>query len=648
MEVKMSKLLEPGEHLGYWLIKERYLGSWGVVYRICKDHGDPNDPRPDEMIAKTLRPELLHDERKVARFERECYTWLSLASYKHIVRLYTVDRFNGQPYALGEYIPALYFPNTLRQWMEHGLIEKELALRFGIHIVYAISYARAHDVDIHQDLKPENVMITPQGVAKVTDWGLSRIIPREKETVKAFSAMPYQNRDAHFDSTNTYGSSGYAPPELYDELAAPTPKADVFSIAVMLGEMLSGERFAADTPISNLKYILEGVSAKTEKQFTSILSACLAGKPEKRPDDLGEIKEIIGLAFKDFTGISIESEPHPDFLTSSDRGQRAYALGMLGKLDETLQEHKQLLAHQQVEPKQKAKTKHKKSENQTPVVMMDLKEKGFVAIIPATQIDDAKKNLKDNPDNFENVKSLAGMYSLSADYEKASELFEKYLKNNPDHLESLDQLVYLLMQSRNFTDALTYSKKYLKLKPSDAKVWLKQCECYEQVGKITDALQSAQKAVTAEPENAEAHLKMGHYLSQSERFPEAKKEFEDSIKYDHKNAVAWFNLATVDLKTNEVEDAIAHFQKAIEIDPEMYQAMNTLGVIHMQLSLLQDALGYFEKAIAIQPNYARPWFNKGQIYQVLGKKDLAKKSFEKALEIDPSHALAQQALQKLK
>ena len=126
----MSKYLEPGEHLDYWLIKERYLGSWGLVYRIRKDHNDPNDPRPDEMIAKTLRPEFLSDERKLMLFERECFTWLSLASHKHIVRLYTVDRFHGQVYALGEYIPVLNFPNNLRQWIDQGLIEKELALRF--------------------------------------------------------------------------------------------------------------------------------------------------------------------------------------------------------------------------------------------------------------------------------------------------------------------------------------------------------------------------------------------------------------------------------------------------------------------------------------------------------------------------------------
>jgi tetratricopeptide (TPR) repeat protein len=548
---------------------------------------------------------------------------------------------------MGEYIPTLYFPNTLRQWIDSGLIEKELALRFGIQIIYAISYARKQGVDIHQDLKPENVMITPQGVAKVTDWGLSRIVPREKETVKAFSAMPYKSRNKNYDPTGSYGSAVYASPELYDEQAIPTPQADIFSIAVILGEMLSGERFLKDTPISELKHILKGVEAETEKRFIPLLSACLSSKPENRPNSLDEIKELIGMAFKDLTGVPIEGEPPQDIQTNSDRGQRAYALGMLGKLDETLQAFKDMnLMRTGLE--QKEKTGQKKSKDQAPLVMMDLKEKGFVAITPSALINDAKKKLHDEPENFEHVKSLSGMYSLSGDYKKAIELCEQYLAGHPNHLESLGELVYLHTQQENFTGALNYSEKYLKLKPVDVKIWLKQANCFEHLGRINDALQSVQKAITAEPENTEARIILGHYLSQLHRYAEAKEEFENCIEIDPQNALVCFNLASVAIETNDAETALTYLQRTIEIDPHMYQALNTLGVIYMQLSQYQDALEYFEKAIAAEPNYARPWFNKGQIYHILKKDDLAKKAFQKALEIDPSHAFARQALRDLK
>lgn len=643
----MGNLLEPGEHLGYWLIKERFLGTWGVVYRIRKDHGDDDDPRPDEMIAKTLRPEFLTDENKITRFERECYTWLSLASYKHIVRLYTVDRFNGQAYALGEYISPRYFPNTLRQWIDYGLIEKELALRFGIHILYAISYARKQGVDIHQDLKPDNVMITPGGVAKVTDWGLSRLVPREKETIKAFSAMPYQNNNKQAASSNTYGSLGYAPPELYDLQSDPTPKVDMFSLAVILGEMLSGKRMTPDTSISDLKNILNGLGVQTEKRFASILSACLSSNPEKRPDSLDELKDVVGAAFKELTGVPIEKEPHPDHLSSSDQGQVAYALGMLGKLDEMLQSFK-ILQRDWKKPENKTGKKQKEIKDESPVVLMDLKEKGFVAVIPEKQIGDAERVVKDNPNDLEQVRLLAGMYSLSGDYQKAIDLFEQFLKHNPSNLESLEELAELALKQMNFNNALTYCDRYLRLKPNHSKMWLKKSVCYENLGKINDALMAAQQAAVHEPKNAEAHLKLGHYLTQLGRDAEAKKEFETCIKYDKKNALAWFNIATVELKTNDFVKALSALQKAVEIDPNLHQAYNTMGVIYMQTNLFQDALASFEKAISIEPHYARPWFNKGQIYQALGKRDLARKSFEKALEIDPGHQMARNALRELK
>src|SRR5215471_296511 len=212
----MARLLEPGELIERWLVQSRHSGSWGVVYVVRELNGE-TDARPETLIAKTMRPELAADPDRMNRFQEECNTWLSLGIYKHIVRLFFVDRFAGQAYAFGEYIPEEGLPNTLRGWLDHNLVELELALRFGLHIINALDFAHRQGLIVHQDLKPENIMITPDGVAKVTDWGLSRMAPREVRAPPALGATPYRYRGDEGSVAWGQGTRVYAAPELAQE-----------------------------------------------------------------------------------------------------------------------------------------------------------------------------------------------------------------------------------------------------------------------------------------------------------------------------------------------------------------------------------------------------------------------------------------------
>src|SRR6185503_20334815 len=155
-------------------------------------------------------PQWSADEQYMKRFEEEAYAWLSLGVYKHIVRLFFVDRYFDQVFAFAEYIPETLLPNTLRGWIDANLIELESALRFGVQICRALTYSRSRGLLIHHDLKPENIMMTSDGVVKVTDWGLSQMKPAPIQGIASTGNVPYHPLiSASGREVIAYGTPGY-------------------------------------------------------------------------------------------------------------------------------------------------------------------------------------------------------------------------------------------------------------------------------------------------------------------------------------------------------------------------------------------------------------------------------------------------------
>lgn len=636
----MVKLLEPGDRLENWLVLERFVGSYGVVYVLREMDHDEELARPAKVIAKTLRPEWSTDPECVAQFERECYAWLSLGSYKHIVRLYTVDRFSALPYALGEYVPRVLLPNTLRGWIDAQIIELETAFRFGIQICRALAYSRDCGVLVHQDLKPENVMITPSGFVKVTDWGLSHmawLTPAESETR---SQVPYTPAKPSTRPTHSrYGTSGYAAPELHQSATAPNPQSDLFSLGVILVEMLCGQRPAADTLPSGLQQSLATWLPANHQTLIEMLAACLNSRPDQRPASAQVIEEVLSQSFAEITGVPIEAPPLRERDQFSDLGQRAYALFMLGRVDEAIRLQRQAM--------NRAGETAKSQADAPLAVLMDYKEKGWKPIFSPETVRTVEDKLRQSPDDVDNLDHAILLYAEMGNYARALELCQAWMQRQSHQALPYKRAAYVMRKQGCLTEALTLLDRALALTPKDVDAWLEMADVYEAQGDWAKAVAVARQAVAADPRHTQAHVSLGHCLNRIGDFHAAYDAFSQAVTLDPKNAVAWYDLGTVSLKIGRADQAITFFQKAVEIDPHFAQAFNSLASVYMQLGVAQEAMVALEKAIEADPHYARPWFNKGKLYEYLKKYDLARESFQKALAIDPNYALARQALSDL-
>ena len=198
-------------------------GGMAYVYRAY-------DRIENRWVAiKILREELSDNSDFLRRFRNESKA-IAVLSHPNIVKVYDVSFGDRIQYIVMEYVDGI----TLKQYIEQqGEIKWREALYFTVQILQALHHAHERGI-IHRDIKPQNIMLLEDGSIKVMDFGIARFTQAETQTMtdKAIGSVHYiapeQARGGHIND-----------------------KADIYSVGVMLYEMLTGQLpFVADNAVS--------------------------------------------------------------------------------------------------------------------------------------------------------------------------------------------------------------------------------------------------------------------------------------------------------------------------------------------------------------------------------------------------------------
>ena len=198
-------------------------GGMAYVYRAY-------DRIENRWVAiKILREELSDNSDFLRRFRNESKA-IAVLSHPNIVKVYDVSFGDRIQYIVMEYVDGI----TLKQYIEQqGEIKWREALYFTVQILQALQHAHERGI-IHRDIKPQNIMLLEDGSIKVMDFGIARFTQAETQTMtdKAIGSVHYiapeQARGGHIND-----------------------KADIYSVGVMLYEMLTGQLpFVADNAVS--------------------------------------------------------------------------------------------------------------------------------------------------------------------------------------------------------------------------------------------------------------------------------------------------------------------------------------------------------------------------------------------------------------
>jgi serine/threonine-protein kinase len=200
---------------GYRVLDRLGSGSMGVVYKA-------RQLSMDRMVAlKVLRPELLRDPIYIERFVQEAKLAAKL-SHNHIVQAIDVGESDGQYFFVMEFIEGISIAGLLEQKSRLG--EQE-SLRIVLDIARALEHASRRGL-VHRDVKPQNIMITSEGVAKLADLGLARAT-RDKRAQQA-------------ESGRAIGTPHYISPEQARGETDIDIRSDIYSLGATLYHMVTG------------------------------------------------------------------------------------------------------------------------------------------------------------------------------------------------------------------------------------------------------------------------------------------------------------------------------------------------------------------------------------------------------------------------
>ena len=256
----------------YELLEHVGGGGMADVYRA-------HDTYLDRYVAiKILHAQFANDVEFIEKFHREAQGAARL-SHPNIVNIYDVGEEADKHFIVMEYVAGNTLKNKIQ---EKGHLSVEESLHVAKEIASALEHAHSNGL-VHCDIKPHNILLTADGRVKVADFGIARAVTA--------STMTY--------SGNVVGSVHYFSPE-QAKGSAITPKSDIYSLGVVLYEMLTGQLpFTGETTISiAIKHLQE--EPPTVRQLDpeipavveSIVSKAMAKDPNERPDSTELIYDI--------------------------------------------------------------------------------------------------------------------------------------------------------------------------------------------------------------------------------------------------------------------------------------------------------------------------------------------------------------------
>jgi serine/threonine protein kinase len=306
-----------------------FQGGMSVVFKV--QHMEWEVP----LAMKCPLPRLLQNQYAQRSFQHECDLWINLGLHPHVATCYYVRRLQNHTYVFAEFIED----GTLREWIATRQLYKggeEVAfarmLDIAIQTAWALDYAHKRHF-VHQDVKPGNVLMTSDGTAKLTDFGLARA-----------ARVAAQDAQSRASAEFAGGTPAYWSPEQEKKLRV-TAAADVWSWGLSVLEMFTGgvvlksgvhakAHLAAFRDRALLKS--RGLPQMPESLY-EVLRNCFRSDPSNRLNDLGAVAARLIDIYKDVHREEY-SRPRPDssLIAADSLNNRAVSLLDLGQKEKAM------------------------------------------------------------------------------------------------------------------------------------------------------------------------------------------------------------------------------------------------------------------------------------------------------------------------
>jgi eukaryotic-like serine/threonine-protein kinase len=611
----------------YVIIEKLGEGGMGVVYR-ARDEKLQRDVALKFLGLLTTGSSTSHE--KVLEEARA----ISALNHPNICTVYEVGESDGKPYIAMEFVDGKPLNTEI---LSTGMA-LEQAERYGIQLADALSHAHSRGI-IHRDLKSANVMITPSGLLKVLDFGISRRLdPAGGEGTTRF--------DQSWESQHTFtGTLPYIAPEVFKGQIA-DERSDIWSLGVLLYEMIAGCRpfqgaTAYELSASILRERQPEIARPIPTVLQNILDKCLSKDPGQRYQSAGEVRaalETAGTASRTQKFLTVA--PANGIWTVRNVlllcGVALLAVG----LGYWLQEKKvtkpvavpgaiQSIAVLPLENLSGDPKQEYFADGMTDALITELSQIKKLRVISRTSVMPYKHTQKPLSEIAQELHVDAIVEGSVVQADNRVRISAKLIQTN------IDESLWADSFERQYKDVLALQSDVATAIARGIQVELSSAEQTEL---------ARNRSVV--PEAYEDYLKGRYELAKrtEEGFLEAEEYFKKATQQDDSFAAAYAGLAEVYVNMASYQMRPAHIvipkakdaaAKALQLDERLAEAHLVMAASHFYNLELQGVEIEYQRAIALNPGFAQGLHWYALYLAAMGRKEESLTEIKLARDIDP-------------
>lgn len=521
---------QPGEIIAWHYEVQKILrGGFGLVY-VCRQVGPEFYERGGSLVAlKTPLPRHLGTSELREMFLTEAAHCVALGPHPNLVHAYGVAECNRLPYLVLEYVPDA---RSLADEIIAGTTDWRTTLRTGLGIARGLDFAGL----VHGDLKPQNILLGPDGAAKVADFGLA-LAP-----------------DDPADQMTLAGTRGFLAPEMLSGRPARTVATDVYAFGVVLFASATAHLpFSPGDPAQNVTDPApdpRDFAAEIPAEFAALILRCLERDPALRPRTFAGIAVELQRLHRALLGTDALPEPMPDLPAKANALVNASQSWIFfGHHAQAEAAARQALALQPENWKAHhalgsvfdsagdrsaalgcfAEAHEIASDALEPIVSAAL------AASALGRMDEAKRWLTlaihrchaaDDFAQLDNCSMLA--LDLLAE-EDAYNLIHRILQDNPRSAITWNNRAILMRRMGSPEHALESAERALALNPAYAKAYVQKANALVMLGRTEECIATAERALALDATLAGAHAAKFSALANLGRFREAGECIERGL-----------------------------------------------------------------------------------------------------------------------
>jgi serine/threonine protein kinase len=502
---------------GRYLVQHALHGAMGEVY-LCIDM---NHDHP--LALKTFQSRFLQPLRLFNSFNSEVANWIALGTHPNIVRCYYRETVDNQPFMFLEWIKSdLHSGTDLRSLLDLGLPDSKLALDLIIDICRGMDHAAqmCHGI-VHRDLKPDNILIGQGGVAKITDFGLAKIVGDTEINITFGGAGGLKSFVSN--GRGVVGTPGYMAPEqwLNQEQDART---DIYAIGCIVYEIFAGKPAFHASDVDDFRDLhLKGTIPQLQqgnplhKKLNTLIERCLAKRKEDRFATASVLQqEMISLYKSQFVDAP-RAVAASQGLTGIDYANRGFTYCDLKRFGPALRDHNAAI---EADPEE-GRFYNNRGITYDALNQFDL------------ALADFTRAIKLDPSNLRAFYNRAVSHIKLKEYEKAIADFNRAIQLDPKYALAYTTRGIAYLKLERCAKALRDHFMAIKIDRTLVPAYINRGTTYIRLERFKDAERDFTFAKQLDPYEPDIYINLGALQALNNNLPEAWGLFEEAAKLGH-------------------------------------------------------------------------------------------------------------------